>query len=261
MIALLLFVIGVCVGSFLNVAVFRTHEDDSLIKGRSKCQKCEIPLGACDLVPVLSFFLLKGRCRSCKSVLDWQYPLVELATGLFFVLVYLVHLHSDVLYPLALWQGELLLYRDLVLVGFLVVLFVYDLRYYLILDRFTIPAMIFVLIANLFIGVLSPLSMLIGAVVLGGFFLVQFVLSKGTWIGGGDIRMGVLMGLILGWELGLVGLFIAYLLGAVIALLLLATKRVDRKTQLPFGVFLTLATFVTMLFGEQLLSMYLGFLQ
>ena len=100
--------------------------------------------------------------------------------------------------------------------------------------------------------------MLLGALVIGGFFLIQWLLSKGKWIGDGDIRMGVLMGLMLGLENGLVALFIAYILGAAIGVILLVSKKARMKTQIPFGTFLALATFVSLLFGEQILNWYLS---
>src|SRR3989338_7920584 len=145
-IALWVFVVGVCVGSFLNVAIFRILEGEGVVKGRSKCRVCEIPIGAGDLVPVLSYLRLRGRCRSCKSVISWQYPLVELATGVLFVLAY--------------WLGDgwIEILRDWVFVSFLIIIFVYDLRYMLIIDRFTIPAMIFALTMNLWLGIIPAWS-------------------------------------------------------------------------------------------------------
>lgn len=255
----LLFVIGVCVGSFLNVAVFRTHEEDSMVKGRSKCQSCEIPLGVRDLIPVVSYMALRGRCRRCKSVISWQYPLVELTTGFLFVLLYLTPNLSYVA-NLGL-EGSILFLRDLVFVTFLILLFVYDLRYMLLPDKFTIPAMIVALLLNLVLGFISPELMISGAFILGGFFWVQYVISKGAWVGGGDIRLGALMGLMLGLWQGLVALFLAYIIGALVAVGLLATGKADRKTQLPFGVFLTFGTVIMLLSGEVILDWYLGLLQ
>jgi prepilin signal peptidase PulO-like enzyme (type II secretory pathway) len=255
---LFLFVIGLFVGSFLNVVVFRTHEDDSFIKGRSKCQSCEIPLGPQDLVPVLSYIALRGRCRHCKSVISWQYPVIEVATGLAFVLLS-IHVPNGHLFNLGLWTDGLFA-RNLLFTCFLIVLFVYDLRYMLILDRFTIPAMIIALLLNLLGGFVSPELMLSGAVVLGGFFWLQFVLSKGTWVGGGDIRLGVVMGLMLGIWHGLAALFLAYILGAIVGVALLVSKKATRKTQLPFGVFLTLATFIMLVAGDVILDWYIGLL-
>ena len=233
-------------GSFLNVLVFRTHDEQPFFRGRSKCIKCEVPIAWYDLIPVLSFFLLRKRCRNCKSAISWQYPLVELVTGLLFLGLWL---RPD-------FAIEYLV-RDSIFTIFLIVLFVYDLKYQLLLDRFTIPAMIAALLLNLFLGV-PVWSMLVGAIVLGGFFLGQYWISKGKWIGDGDIRMGALMGLMLGLEHGLVALFLAYVLGATVGLILIVSKKAKMHTQIPFGTFLALTTFVSLLWGEQIVNWYLN---
>jgi prepilin signal peptidase PulO-like enzyme (type II secretory pathway) len=157
--------------------------------------------------------------------------------------------------------GNYLYARDLLFVSFLIVLFVYDWKYMLLPDKFTIPAMIVALLLNLLFAFVSPLLMLSGALILGGFFWIQYVLSKGTWVGGGDIRLGVLMGFMLGLWQGLVALFLAYVIGAIVAVILLITGKADRKTQLPFGVFLTLGTVIMLLSGEVILDWYIGLLQ
>lgn len=177
--------------------------------------------------------------------MSWQYPVIELATGLLLAGLFMVNGFS------------ILFLRDAIFTIFLIILFVYDLRYHLLLDRFTIPAMIVALLLNLFIGV-PVWSMFVGAIVLGGFFLGQYWLSKGQWIGDGDIRMGVVMGLMLGLRDGLVALFLAYVIGAAIGVLLLLTKKAKFKTQIPFGTFLAGATLVSLLFGGQIVSWYLA---
>lgn len=128
-----------------------------------------------------------------------------------------------------------------------------------ILDRFTIPAIIIAIILNLWIGVIPALSLITGAVVLGGFFYLQFIISNGAWVGGGDIRMGALMGLMLGLNQGLVALFLAYLLGAIIGVMLLLSKRVGRKTPIAFGTFMAIGTVVILFFGNAPLQWYLSF--
>ncbi len=241
-----IFLLGLCVGSFLNVVIFRVHEGESVARGRSKCQSCEEPIDARDLVPVLSYLMLKGRCRRCKSVVSSQYPVVELVTGVLFLLAFQKHGLS------------LLFIRDAVFVSYLIIIFVYDLRHMLIIDRFTIPAMIFAVIVNMWLGVVPAWSILVGGLVLAAFFWIQFLISKGTWVGGGDIRMGALMGFMLGLEQGLVALFIAYLLGAIVGVGLLVTGKANRKTPIPFGTFLASATVIVLFMGEQMINWYLG---
>ncbi|MBI4435602.1 prepilin peptidase [Candidatus Uhrbacteria bacterium] len=243
---LLVFVAGACVGSFLNVVIFRTNEGGSVARGRSRCRACKGLIGVGDLVPVVSYLLLRGRCRSCKSVISWQYPAVEIATAVLFVVAY------------RLGGGELVVLRNWVFVSYLVLIFVYDLRYMLIIDQFTIPAMIFAIILNLWLGVMPAWSVLAGGAVLSGFFWIQFALSKGTWVGGGDIRMGALMGFMLGLQHGLVALFIAYVLGAVVGLAMMASGKATRKTAVPFGSFLAVGTVVVLFVGRPLIDWYLG---
>ena len=149
--------------------------------------------------------------------------------------------------------------REWIFVSILVFIFWYDLKYMLILDRVTIPAMLVAVMINLGVGTISISSMVLGALLVGGFFYAQFSLSKGTWIGGGDIRLGVLMGLMLGVQQALLATFLAYVLGATISICLLVLKRVNRKTQIPLGTFLSLSTIITLFWGHTILSWYLGF--
>ncbi|MEK9130933.1 MAG: prepilin peptidase [Patescibacteria group bacterium] len=237
---------GLAIGSFLNVVVFRTHADIPLT-GRSKCLICEQPISWFDLVPVLSFFLLRGRCRRCKGAINWQYPLVEVATTLLVVLI-----------AWQTWPDVSLLLRDVILGIFLIIIFVYDLKYGYILDRFTVPGMILAVVFNFALGIVSVESMALGAFVVGGFFALQYFVSKGKWIGGGDIRLGVMMGLILGLWPGVLALFIGYVLGAVVAVGLLVRGR-TLKSAVPFGTFLTVGTVAAMLWGEKIIDWYLWY--
>jgi leader peptidase (prepilin peptidase)/N-methyltransferase len=131
----------------------------------------------------------------------------------------------------------------------------------LIPDKFTIPAIVFVFVMNTGFQIISLSSMLLGMVVVGGFFLVQFLLSQGAWVGGGDIRMGVLMGCLLGVTNGLVALFLSYFIGAIVGGGLLLLKRVNRKTRMPFGTFLVTGTVIVLLTGSSLFHWYFALLQ
>ncbi len=255
--ALFFFLIGLCIGSFLNVVVFRTHAEMSL-GGRSHCMVCEAPIAWYDLIPVVSFLMLGGKCRSCHQAISWQYPVVEFVTGLVFMLAYTRYATQMFLPPTATVDTYwIFLVRDLLFSVFLIIVFVYDLRYVLILDRFTVPAMIIALGLNVWLG-MDPLSLLLGGLVIGSFFLSQYLLSRGTWVGGGDIRMGILMGLMLGLRDGLLALFIAYMIGAIVGIGLLLSGKATPRSQVAFGTFLTVATFVALLFGDPIVNWYLG---
>ncbi|MCD4760503.1 prepilin peptidase [bacterium] len=254
MIVVFVFILGLFVGSFLNVVVYRLHRQESFVKGYSKCLFCGHRLYTKDLVPLFSYLFLKGHCRYCQQRFSHQYPLVELFTGLAFVLVFIKILPSLDISVLGA-KGILHLVDWWVIVSFLIVIFIYDLKYYLILDSVIWPAVVLAFVANLVLGY-DILGLLLAAVVGGGFFLLQFVVSKGKWIGGGDIRLGFLMGIILGWPNILTALFIAYIFGSIISVALLLFNRKDWGDKVPFGTFLALATFVTMLYGPSLVAWY-----
>lgn len=238
------FALGTAVGSFCNVVIYRLHTGESPWRGRSHCPRCGHELSAADLIPILSFAWLRGRCRYCSQEISWQYPLVEVAMGL---------LNGLMVWQFGIsWAGLL----AVVLSAFLLVIFVYDLKHQLILDRVSLPAMIVGLLFSLVVG-RSWLSIGLGAVVGAGFFGLQYLVSRGRWIGGGDIRLGGVLGLALGWPLVVVSMVLAYLGGSVIAVELLLMKRKNWSSVLPFGTFLSLAGAVTMIGGQTLLDWYL----
>ncbi|XOU94478.1 MAG: prepilin peptidase [Candidatus Kerfeldbacteria bacterium] len=241
---ILVTILGLVVGSFLNAVIYRLHVKVSFMRGRSYCPSCKHDLSAKDLVPLFSFLFLRGKCRYCSKKISWQYPLVE-----FFIMVSFLILY---------WQFGLSLdfFVYLIYTGFLAVIFVYDLKYYLILDKVSIPAIVVAFLLSFFVLEIGIVSLLISVLIGGGFFLLQFVISKGKWIGGGDIRLGVLMGLMLGYPVILVALFIAYILGSVIGVVLIAGKKKKWKSQVPFGTFLSIATYIAFIFGEYIVNYY-----
>lgn len=243
------FTLGAGLGSFLNVLVYRSKEDISLFSPRSFCPKCEESLAWYHNIPILSFLLLGGKCAYCKEEIAWQYFLVELWLALAFLFIWTVRG----------FEPEIaLIVRDWFIVFVLTFIFVYDLRFQRILDRVTIPGIIFIFAANGLMGWVAPLSMIWGALAVGGFFLLQYLISRGRWIGGGDIRLGVLMGVVLGWPKVLLALFLAYVVGAVVSLILIIFKNKQFTSKTPFGVYLTLGTFVALFFYDQIVNWYLN---
>lgn len=257
-IVIIVSLLGIVVGSFLNVVVFRVRDNEPLT-GRSKCRTCLEPVAVLDLVPVVSFFALKGRCRKCSSVIEWQYPVVELVMGVAFGLL-CIRAILGIAIPSFITDDELILLfiRDAIVACFLMIIFVYDFRYSYILDKFSLPAILLAFMINASLG-MSVEWMLLGGLVLGAFFAFQFLVSRGEWVGGGDIRMGMLMGVYLGLELGAVALFLSYVLGAIIGIFLIVFRHRKPESHVPFGTFMTLATFATLFFGQTLLEWYLGF--
>ena len=244
-----IFIFGLIIGSFLNALIWRMHTKKSMME-RSCCPKCKHTLGIKDLIPLFSFFSQKGKCRYCQKKISWQYPLVEFFTGILYCFVFLKN--SDIS---LLSYNSITLFRDLFFISVLIIIFVYDLKYGYILDKVTLPAMLVGLILNLILEVPWQ-NLLLAAIIGGGFFLVQFLISKGQWIGGGDIRMGALMGFFLGWPQILVALFFSYIIGAIIGVSLIILKKKTWKSEIPFGVFLTIGAIISLFFGEQILLIY-----
>lgn len=264
MLVIIVIILGLIVGSLLNAVIYRLRSGDKLVFCRSKCVHCQHSLGIRDLIPILSFILLKGRCRYCQKPISWQYPLVEFFTAIIFILGYFRFLHpylsKNSLSPI--WSAEMLEQMPaflifLVFSSFLIIIFVYDLKYYLILDKVTLPALVLAFVANYLLLGFTLGNLFFASVIIAGFFLLQFIISKGKWIGGGDICLGLVMGVMLGWPNALVALFLAYLLGALVSIILLVSKQKRWGDQLPFGTFLSLATVITLLYGEAILKWYL----
>ena len=234
---LFILLMGLCVGSFLNVVIIRLHERQSL-GGRSRCPHCSHTLAWYDLFPVLSFVVQHGRCRYCKQRISWQYPLIELATGLLFLLLSLANLPP--IYCLA----------STIYISLLIVTLITDLRWNLIYDAVLWPGIILALLIPL---VSSPSlattysSILLAALVGGGVFALQHIVSRGRWVGSGDIILGVFLGLILGFPLILWALFLAYVSGAIVALLLMSLGLKTKKDTLPLGCFLCAAGILLLL--------------
>lgn len=176
-----------------------------------------------------------------------QYPLIEFIAALLFAAVYLFG------------GGWLMILRNLIAVSALIVIFVYDLKWQEIPDSVSITTIVALLILNFAINPMS-LSFIIAAIIGGGFFAVQYYVSDGTWVGGGDIRLGALMGALLGWPGILAALFLAYISGGLVAAYLLINKLANRKTALPFGVFLAPAAIAALFWGQYLIDWYIGML-
>lgn len=254
LVASLLF--GLIIGSFINCLVWRLHKEES-INGRSYCPECRKTIRWYDNLPIISFIILGGRCRNCRKSISWQYPLVEFLTGiLFLIFAYKISINfgSPELWLIKPW---LMLIRDWFLVSIFTIIFIMDFRWYVILDRVSLPAIIVSLIINLALG-FSWQSLLISATIGASFFLIQFIVSRGRWIGGGDVRLGLLLGIALGWPYIVAVIFLAYGLGAIIGLGLLASNKKKRDSMVPLGTFLTFAALIILLFGSEIINWYLN---
>ena len=250
------FILGLCVGSFLNCVIYRQGQKKSL-KGRSFCPKCKHALVWQDLFPVFSFLFLRGKCRYCKNKISWQYPIVEASTALIFLSLFNLQILN---------LKFLNLTFSFYVASVLIIIFAYDLKHYIIPDKVLFPAIIIVATVRILdfgLGVLdfkNLLSYVFAVVVAAGFFLIIFFASRGRWMGFGDVKLAVLMGLLLGLPNVLVALFLAFFLGAIIGIILMLFKGKKLKSEIPFGPFLITGTFIAMFWGCQMVQWYLNFL-
>jgi leader peptidase (prepilin peptidase)/N-methyltransferase len=245
MAAALAFVLGLIIGSFLNVVAYRLPRGESLAHPPSRCPNCGAPVKPYDNVPVVSWLLLRGRCRHCGHPISARYPLVELATGLLFAAVVLA---KDDAVDIAL---------GLLLVTALVPIVLIDLEHRLIPNKITLPAAIAGVIAIVAFDLDFLPEALIAALGAGGFFFLAAVLYP-RGMGMGDVKLAALLGLYLGRAVG-PALFAALILGVLVGALIIARKgaAAGRKTAVPFGPFLALGGMLGFFFGEELANDYL----
>jgi len=262
-----IFLFGLAIGSFLNCVIYRLEKGENFIMGRSHCPHCGHVLSWQDLIPIFSFIFLGGKCRYCQKPISWQYPLVEIATGLLFLLI------SNSQFLIPNFRILNLLYY-LVISCFLIVIFVYDLKHYIIPDQVIYPAIVIAFLYNIYQFTINPEQILpelygagnqqptinnflsaFGAAV---FFLTIVLISREKWMGIGDVKLAFLMGLFLSWPNILVALFLAFLIGAIIGLILIGLGKKTLKSEIPFGPFLVTGTFLAMFFGQKILDWYLN---
>jgi prepilin signal peptidase PulO-like enzyme (type II secretory pathway) len=233
----------------------RTQKED-----RSICLHCSHQLAWYDLIPLFSWVGTKGRCRYCKKRIGYFEPIIEIGTAVFFATSFVFWPHV-LATPLEVTQFIIWL-----IIGvFLIILFAYDAKWFLLPDRIVLPAALF---AAGFAGMkilqipdkLPALISLLGALlIMSGLYLVIWLVSKGRWIGFGDVKLGVVLGLLVGqWELAFLALFLANFIGCLIVLPGLATKKMSRTTQVPFGPMLIVGTMISVLFGDQFIAWYLS---
>jgi leader peptidase (prepilin peptidase)/N-methyltransferase len=261
----LIFVFGLAVGSFLNCVIYRLETNKNFLSGRSHCPKCQHQLNWQDLVPVVSFFILKRKCRYCKESISLQYPLVEIAIAILFILIfyYQYSLLACSLFSILCFVKTCYL---LTLFCFLAIIFIYDLKHYIILDKVIYLAILVSGIWYFASGIFfkfdtgyETLNTIYSASGAAFFFFLIVLISKGKWMGVGDIKLAFLMGLILGFPNILVALFLAFFLGAIIGIGLILSGKKTLKSEVPFGPFLITGTFTAFFFGSEILNWYLKF--
>ncbi len=250
---LFVFIFGLIVGSFLNCVIYRFEIKESFLKGRSYCPKCKHQLNWYDLIPVFSYILLFGKCRYCKKPISLQYPLIELATGLLFLAVFNPEHMVKTCYLL-------------LITCFLIIIFVYDLKHYIIPDKIVFPAIGVVLIYNLFLlfagdySLSQFLNMIYAGFWPAFFFFSLFIISQGKWLGFGDVKLAFFMGIFLGFPKILAALFLAFFIGGIIGIGLIIARVKKIKSEIPFGPFLITGTYLAIFWGQGLFNWYLNLL-
>ncbi len=247
-VALALF--GACIGSFLNVCIYRLPRRESLMWPASRCTSCQRALAWYENVPILGWLTLRGRCRTCHAGISVMYPIVEAITALIFASGYLMYGWTAMLAVRLLFACAML------------VLFVIDLQHQILPNVITLPGVVIGLVLSVF---MPPgwLSSLIGILAGGGVLLALmegYARARGIeGLGMGDVKMLAMIGAFLGWPLMLLTLVLASFSGSAVGLALMAARRAGAKTALPFGTFLAVGAIVAAVVGDDLLAWYLSF--
>ena len=232
--------LGLVIGSFLNVVIYRLPRGLGYVRGRSFCPKCKHKINWFDNVPVISFLILKGRCRFCGGKISWRYPLIELLAGALFYLSYLSHLS----------------FLSYLLICGLVVIFFVDLEHQIIPDEIVIPLSVLFLGYRLLTNIQYLISnFLITGIVSFLFLYLIHLLTKGKGMGLGDVKLAFLMGLVLGFPKIVVAFYLAFLTGAFVGVILILLSRAKLKQKIAFGPFLVFGTIFSLLWGEKIVTL------
>jgi len=243
----LAFVFGAAIGSFLNVCIFRLPAAQSIVKPRSRCPRCHHPIRFYDNIPLISYLILRGKCRDCGEKISWRYPLVEFITAVFSSLLFAkfqLTLHFPVFF---------------IFTAVLIVITFVDIDHQIIPDVLTLPGIPLFFLAAVFIVKLPWLEALIGMVSGGGVLLVValvYELVAGReGMGGGDIKLLAMIGGFLGWKSLIFIVLFSSLLGAVVGIAVMILKKEDMKYAVPFGPFLSAAAVADIFFGDAFLRL------
>ena len=260
MFAVFMGLVGLAIGSFADAVAWRIHSKRNFVTGRSECEHCHHKLAPLDLIPVLSWVMLGGKCRYCEHAISPVVPLVELGMGLAFGL-------SALYWPFGfdMWQGNVLFGLWVVYLVVLGILFVYDLRWLLLPDVLVYP-----LIGLAFVDAAIRVSVqtqatvtdyaghvVLGVAAMAGVYALLYMVSRGKWVGFGDVKLAVFVGAVLGWEKTFVVLMLANVLGLLVIMPGLLSHKLTPKSHVPFGPFMIAAFVLVGLFGDSIIRWYL----
>jgi len=239
-----IFIVGAAIGSFSNVCIYRLPKKLSIISPPSQCPNCGKSISPFDNIPIISFILLRGRCRYCQSPISWRYPIVELITGLIFLSLYLNFRISPQFFIYAL------LCTSLIIIAFI------DLEHKIIPDVITLPGIIIGLTLSLTMPHITLINSIKGLLIGGGLFYAIAIISRGG-MGGGDIKLIAMVGSFLGWKNVLLTIFLGSLFGSIVGIVLIILKKKNRKDMVPFGPFLSLGAIISIFYGRDLIYLWL----
>ncbi|MDI6601929.1 MAG: prepilin peptidase [Thermoanaerobacteraceae bacterium] len=244
MLYLIVFLFGLAMGSFFNVCIYRLPRGESIVFPPSHCTSCNTKLKPIDMIPVLSYIFLKGRCRYCGSHISIRYPLVELATGLIYLFIFIY------------FGFTYLTIKYIILFSGLIIIFFTDLDVQIIPDA----VLLAVFIPGIIISIIFKENLLnnfIGLVIGGGFlFLLALIVPEG--MGMGDVKLMAACGWYLGAWPTILSLFLSFIIGAVVGLLLIAYRRKNMRDMIAFGPFLAIGTFTSVFYGSSIINFYLN---
>ena len=252
LIEMFVFIFGLCIGSFLNVCIYRLPVSKSIVKPRSMCSNCGTLIAGYDNIPILSYLWLKGRCRHCRIKISMRYPMIELLAGLFALGTYLkfgLGIEAFIYF---------LFFAALIVVTFI------DLDHRIIPDVITLPGIPICFLASFALPAITYLEALLGILIGGGsLFLVAWtysLITKKEGMGGGDIKLLAMMGAFIGWKGVLFTIFVASLAGTLAGLAVIVQSRNGLKLAVPFGPFLAIGCITYIFFGHPLITWYFNLL-
>jgi len=240
----MIFLTGLIFGSFFNVCIYRIPSKRSLMFPNSFCPQCKKPIQWYDNIPLLGYALLAGKCRSCGKPIPVRYPLVEALTGILFLLLFLK------------FGVSYMFLRGVVLTGFLIVIGFIDFDTQYIYEVTTIPLVLVGLFLSLLPGG-NPWNSLLGTVTGAGILyvigMISIVLFKKEGMGGGDVYLAGAIGAFLGWKGAIAMLFLSFIVGAVVSVVLIGLKILNRKSMIPFGPYIAASALAVFFFGDKLI--------
>jgi leader peptidase (prepilin peptidase) / N-methyltransferase len=247
----LIFLFGLCIGSFLNVCIYRIPESKSIVFPGSMCPDCGNPINFYDNIPVLSFIILRGKCRNCNEPISLRYPVVELLTGVFAVSVFLkfgAGMEAPVYF--------------LFIATLLVITFI-DIDHRIIPDVISLPGIVLFFIASLAIPAISIKDSVIGILAGGGILFViaelYLRITGKEGMGGGDVKLLAMIGALIGWQGVLFTIFASSLIGTIIGIMFMLVQGKNLKLAIPFGPFLSIGAVVYVFFGNEFINWYFSF--